>query len=146
MRALVLALLLFLVSCSAVAPEGVVAVTSRDALQDDRCLASAIYYEARGEPIAGKKAVEEVITNRVMATGKSVCAVVKEPNQFSWYPHNRIRQYDDEMKAMLWEVREHRPVLRDDNYLYFHGRHIKPSWTRRMICRMIANHRFCKER
>lgn len=141
----VVAIALAIVSCSAVAPINVVAGQHNQAIQDDKCMASAIYYEARGESLAGKKAVQEVILNRSMTTGKTVCAVVKEPKQFSWYPHNRIRPYDEEMRWMLQEVKEHRPVLRDDAFLYFHSGS-KPSWTRRMICRMIGGHRFCKER
>jgi spore germination cell wall hydrolase CwlJ-like protein len=42
------------------------------------CLASAVYYEARGESLAGRAAVAQVVLNRVGAPTfpKSVCGVV----------------------------------------------------------------------
>ena len=48
-----------------------------------------IYYEARGESIAGQQAVAEVVLNRTKQRDKSVCEVVFEPNQFSWTKHTR---------------------------------------------------------
>ena len=52
-----------------------------------RCLEAAIHYEAKGESFAGKLAVGNVVLNRVAAPDfpKSVCAVVKQKKQFSWY-------------------------------------------------------------
>ena len=44
------------------------------------CLASNIYFEARGEPIDGQILVAEVTMNR----GSDICATVFEPDQFSW--------------------------------------------------------------
>jgi hypothetical protein len=45
---------------------------------DLNCLATAVYYEARGESLAGRAAVAQVVLNRVArpAFPKSVCAVV----------------------------------------------------------------------
>ncbi|MEL6585571.1 MAG: cell wall hydrolase [Pseudomonadota bacterium] len=45
-----------------------------------RCLAEAIYFEARGEPVAGQVAVAEVILNRVDATNYpgTICRVVNQ--------------------------------------------------------------------
>lgn len=53
----------------------------RGALEQSRdleCLTQAVYYEARGEPISGQKAVAQVIMNRVRAPSfpKTVCGVV----------------------------------------------------------------------
>ena len=55
-----------------------------------RCLETAIHYEAKGESAAGKVAVGNVVLNRVAAANfpKSVCAVVKQKKQFSWYKGN----------------------------------------------------------
>ncbi len=48
--------------------------------KDRRCLAEAIYYEARGEPIAGQIAVAQVVLNRILAGSwpKSVCEVTNQ--------------------------------------------------------------------
>ena len=49
-------------------------------LKEHRCLAEALYYEARGEGKAGQKAIAEVIFTRVRNGnyGNSICAVVYE--------------------------------------------------------------------
>ncbi len=44
----------------------------------------AIYYEARGESIAGQQAVAEVVLNRANKSNQAICEVVFEPHQFSW--------------------------------------------------------------
>ena len=140
------AALLVVVSCSAVAPENVTAAANKFAIQDDKCMASAIYYEARGEPLAGRKAVQEVILNRSQATGKTVCAVVKERAQFSWWPEKPIRQFDDELKWMLHEVKTAAPVLKDDSYKFFYSGKKRPSWARQTVCRIIAKQTYCNEK
>jgi N-acetylmuramoyl-L-alanine amidase len=56
---------------------------SGDALQ---CLAGAIYFESKGEPLAGQLAVAEVIINRAKS-GRfpgDVCSVVTQRGQFSF--------------------------------------------------------------
>lgn len=59
---------------------------------DLRCLAGAIYFEARGEPLAGQLAVAEVILNRTQSRrfGGDVCSVVTQPGQFSFVRGGRI--------------------------------------------------------
>ena len=46
--------------------------------RDLDCLAAAVYYEARGEPLAGQAAVAQVVLNRAKGVNfpKSVCGVV----------------------------------------------------------------------
>ena len=48
--------------------------------KDRRCLAEAIYYEARGEPVAGQIAVAQVVLNRILAGSwpKTVCEVTSQ--------------------------------------------------------------------
>ncbi len=50
------------------------------ALAERRCLADALYYEARGEGMEGQKAIAEVIFARKRSAGypKSICGVVYE--------------------------------------------------------------------
>lgn len=58
---------------------------------DEKCLTVAIYQEARGESQRGMQAVAQVILNR-KNSGKyppSVCNVVTQKNQFSWYNKNQ---------------------------------------------------------
>lgn len=53
---------------------------------EDRCLATTLYFEARGESERGQRAVAETVLNRRDAAGSMVCSVVAEPGQFSWFP------------------------------------------------------------
>src|SRR5215216_67634 len=50
------------------------------------CLARNVYYEARGESLAGQYAVAEVTMNRQASFGypKTVCEVVYQKDAFSW--------------------------------------------------------------
>jgi hypothetical protein len=56
------------------------------------CLATAVYFEARGESLEGQLAVADVVMNRA-ASGKyptSWCEVVKQPWQFSFVQHGQF--------------------------------------------------------
>lgn len=65
------------------------AVAAQSPTLDDehvRCLASAVYYESQGEPLAGQLAVAQVILNRAKS-GRypgSVCGVITQPHQFGF--------------------------------------------------------------
>lgn len=54
------------------------------------CLALAVFYESRGEPLRGQQAVAEVIVNRSESKKypSDVCSVIKQQGQFSWYSSN----------------------------------------------------------
>ena len=112
------------------------------------CLAVGVYYESKGEPLAGQLAVAEVILNRA-ASGRfarSVCGVLKQRGQFSFVrggvlptPPNNAQW----RKAMavaqvaqkdLWDS----PV---DNALYFHARYVSPRWKRARVG-TVGNHIF----
>src|ERR671916_33370 len=78
---------------------GSMATETADAEQD--CLASAIYFEARGEPIKGQLAVAEVVLNRVASKKypDSICAVVKQPWQFSFVKDGKFPAINKESKS-----------------------------------------------
>lgn len=52
---------------------------------DVRCVAQAVYHEARGESVQGQRAVADVVMNRARSGkwGNDACAVVNAPKQFS---------------------------------------------------------------
>ena len=54
------------------------AVLMQKVLGEERCLAEAMYYEARGEGLEGEKAIAEVVFHRMKARGypHSLCGVV----------------------------------------------------------------------
>jgi len=64
----------------------VAAHQSAEADDLQQCLASAIYFESKGEPLAGQLAVANVIINRTKS-GRfptDVCSVVKQRGQFGF--------------------------------------------------------------
>ena len=104
------------------------------------CLASAIYFEARGEPIEGQLAVAEVVLNRTRS-GRyptTICAVVRQPAQFSFVRRGVIPRADqdcDEWRraiaiARIAEAGETR--LLPENVLWYHANYVSPGWGRRL--------------
>jgi spore germination cell wall hydrolase CwlJ-like protein len=100
------------------------------------CLARNVYFEARGEPVAGQYAVAEVTMNR-RGWGpfrKSVCAVVYEPGAFSWtglrnLPEPHGKAWDSARhvaEAVYWQ--RHTPTL--GGARYYHATYVKPDWAR----------------
>ena len=57
------------------------------------CLATAIYFEARGEPFVGQSAVAHVVLNRVQDARfpNDICSVVKQGPTYAWKPDFPVR-------------------------------------------------------
>ena len=116
-----------------------------------RCLAGAIYFEARGEPLAGQLAVAEVVINRA-ASGRfpaSYCGVVFQKSQFSFVKRGRMPPLPAE--TVTWHRAKaiaqiaHRGLWDSEaeGSLYFHARSVSPSWSnRRQAMARISNHVF----
>ena len=109
-----------------------------------RCLEAAIHHEAEGESFAGKLAVGNVVLNRVASPDfpKSVCAVVKQKKQFSWYRGNdaalNAQVSPETKKAALKALASKR-----NDTLFFHAKYVAPSWSRKLSRQFtIGNHIF----
>jgi N-acetylmuramoyl-L-alanine amidase len=76
-----------------------VAAQDVDAAGDEqlRCLATSIYFESKGEPLAGQLAVAQVVLNRAKQKrfGASVCGVVTQPGQFSFVRGGELPDVDE---------------------------------------------------
>jgi spore germination cell wall hydrolase CwlJ-like protein len=109
-----------------------------------RCLEAAIHHEAKGESLAGKLAVGTVVLNRVAAPAfpKSVCAVVKQKKQFSWYKGNDATLHTPVSQETKLAARKAMAAERD-NVLFFHATYVAPKWSNRLSRRYtIGNHIF----
>lgn len=107
---------------------------------DQECVATAVYFEARGEPVEGQLAVAEVVLNRA-ASGKypaSVCAVVKQAAQFSFVRQGKIPPVAKSSEAwrkavaiahIAWE-RLAQQIGSD--VLWYHANYVSPGWGRRL--------------
>ena len=107
------------------------------------CLAMAIYFEARGEPVQGQKAVSDVVMNR-WRTRKlpSACAVTTQPGQFS----NRSRWRKGSGESWQRAVSIASASLDGITHIssaiqFFHATSVRPGWNRRAKLR-IGNHIF----
>jgi len=71
-----------------------------------RCLAGAIWFESKGEPLSGQLAVAQVILNRVKS-GRfpaDICAVVTQRGQFGFVRGGRIPAVDEARKTWTTAV------------------------------------------
>lgn len=113
-----------------------------------KCLANALWFEARGESLEGQKAVFEVIKHRELRLKKSTCKVLSQPQQFPWYK-GQWKTPNEDMKLMLDVAQWGNKVLNDENYLWFYSRTVldkPPHWAAKMKCTPVGNHMFCKEK
>jgi spore germination cell wall hydrolase CwlJ-like protein len=116
---------------------------ARPAFDDPaRCLALALYFEAKSEGAEGMRAVASVVLNRVVhpAFPDTVCAVVTQggeqpPCQFSWWCDGRSDQPSD---PEAWRLARQiaRAALsspapdRTRGALFFHNASIATPWLR----------------
>ena len=115
------------------------------------CLAGAVYFESRGEPIEGQLAVAQVIINRAESGQfpESYCSVVHQRSQFSFVKNGRMPQ--PRTSSAAWTRAKaiariaHRGLWDSaaDDSLYFHAKYVRPSWSRKKVARAtIDSHIF----
>ncbi len=113
------------------------------------CLASAIYFEARGESLAGQLAIGRVIVERAKS-GRfpdSYCGVVFQRSQFSFVRGNRMPSIRTGSKAWANAVATaqiaHEGAWRSpaEGALFFHAARISPGWHLKRVAR-VDNHVF----
>lgn len=109
------------------------------------CLALAVYFEARGEPIKGQLAVAQVIVNRAETVGfpDNVCAVIaegaqrKNKCQFSFMCDGRPEEIVDRYAyrtALVVATVALSPGYHDPSHgaTFFHAVGVRPSWAHKM--------------
>ena len=114
-----------------------------------RCLAGAVYFESRGESLAGQLAVAHVIINRA-ESGRfpaSYCGVVLQRSQFSFVRHGKMPKIR-ESSAQWRNALAIAQIARDDGWktkapgaLFFHARYVSPRWRKTRVAQ-IDNHIF----
>ena len=59
------------------------------------CMAEVIYFESRGEGSEGMTAIAYTVLNRTVVRGKSICPIIHQPSQFSFYTPNHKRSIQE---------------------------------------------------
>jgi N-acetylmuramoyl-L-alanine amidase len=108
--------------------------------EQTNCLATAVYFEARGESAEGQLAVARVVMNRA-ASGRyppDWCSVVKQPAQFSFVRHGEFPYADT--ASLAWQRAEAVAQLAaanvvpslDPDVLWYHATYVAPTWGQRL--------------
>ena len=121
--------------------------------EETNCLATAVYFEARGESLEGQLAVAHVVMNRA-ASGRyrpDWCGVVKQPAQVSFVRHGEFPYVNTNSDA--WKKAEAVAQLAAANVvpsvsqdvLWYHADYVAPTWRRSLQeVQQIGAHIFYK--
>lgn len=116
-----------------------------------RCLAGAIYFESKGESLAGQLAVGRVVIARAESPRfpSSYCGVVYQRSQFSFVRGGRMPAINTASKA--WQRAKKLAVIAQNEQwespaegaLFFHADYVAPRWRTKMArLAQIDNHIF----
>lgn len=108
--------------------------------EQGQCLATAVYFEARGESLEGQLAVARVVMNRAASHRypPDICSVVKQPAQFSFVQHGQFPYIDVNSAAWARAQGIARLALADivpsvgSDVLWYHATYVAPSWGHRL--------------
>jgi hypothetical protein len=103
---------------------------------EERCLASAVYFEAKGESLAGQLAVARVVLARANSGRfpSTLCGVVLQKGQFSFVRGASLPPV--QTGSVHWRNAVAISNIALDNKwkspvegaLFFHARHVSPGW------------------
>jgi hypothetical protein len=122
-------------------------LTGKPRLKAEKCLADAVYYEARGEPFKGQQAVAQVVMNRVFSGyyPNDVCGVVYQNAerhlacQFTFACEgkdlNKVDEPDmwEQAKQIAKDMLDGRIWLAEVGHAtHYHAYWVHPSWVHEM--------------
>ena len=124
--------------------------SSKTANAEHECLANAVYFESKGEPLAGQLSVAEVVLNRASSGrfASSVCGVVKQRGQFSFVRGGRLPAVPRASAAWKKAVAIAEIARQDladspaSRALFFHATRVRPSWRGLTRIATVGNHIF----
>jgi spore germination cell wall hydrolase CwlJ-like protein len=114
------------------------------------CLATGIYFESKGEPLAGQLAVGKVIANRAESGGRfpsTYCGVLFQRGQFSFVHGHRLPSVSHSNRQWQTAVAIAKIIDQDlkessvGDALFFHARYVSPGWRLKRVA-AIGNHVF----
>jgi spore germination cell wall hydrolase CwlJ-like protein len=113
------------------------------------CLAGTIYYESKGEPLAGQLAVANVVINRTKS-GRyphTICEAVTQRGQFSFVRGGHVPTISSSNAAYRTAIAVAQVAINAEwqspapQAMFFHARRVAPGWSRTQVA-SIGNHVF----
>jgi spore germination cell wall hydrolase CwlJ-like protein len=125
-------------------------LSSNDASSEQAdCMARAVYFESKGEPLSGQLAVAEVILNRSRSGrfASTVCGVIRQPSQFSFVRRGVIPTppQNAQWRTAVAIAEIAMQDLADGGApraLFFHARRVSPGWRNLTRVATVGNHVF----
>jgi len=117
--------------------------------EEGKCLAVAVYFESKGEPLTGQLAVAQVMLNRTQSGRfpETICGVIRQPGQFSFVHHGQFPAIAEDSRAWrtalaisqiarenLWQ-----PMV--GHAMFFHAKRVSPHWHVTQVA-ALGNHIF----
>jgi N-acetylmuramoyl-L-alanine amidase len=117
--------------------------------EETDCLARAVYWESKGEPLNGQLAVANVIINRAHSGrfASTICGVVRQRSQFSFVRGGYIPAAPQGSRSWRTAVAIALIATRDlagdaaPQALFFHARSVHPGWRLTRVA-SVGNHIF----
>ena len=106
-----------------------------------QCLATAVYFESKGEPLEGQLAVAQVVINRAHS-GRfptTLCGVVRQHKQFSFVHRGAFPKFNAGCEAWrkaraIAQIAQQRLVASlPTNVLWYHADYVTPRWRSALI-------------
>lgn len=103
---------------------------------ETRCLAGAVYFESKGESLAGQLAVARVVLARTKSGRfpSTICGVVYQPSQFSFVRGGKMPHINTNSTHWKNAVAISRIALDGswkspvEGAMFFHARYVSPGW------------------
>lgn len=109
--------------------------------EEANCLATAVYFESKGEPLEGQLAVAQVVMNRA-ASGRypaTLCGVVKQRAQFSFVRAGMFPSIDAncaawrKARAIARIAQKHLVATVPTDVLWYHADYVAPHWREALV-------------
>ena len=104
--------------------------------KEERCLAGTVFFESKGESLAGQLAVAKVVLARKESRRfpSTICGVVYQRSQFSFIRGGRMPHINTSKKSWRNAVAIAQIALNDawdskvEGALFFHATRVRPGW------------------
>jgi len=114
-----------------------------------KCLAGTVYFESKGETLAGQLAVARVVMARAASSRfpDSICDVVYQRKQFSFIRRGKMPRINKRHSHWHNAVAIAKIAMNDgwespvEGALFFHARYVSPGWRLKRMA-MVDNHIF----